>query len=364
MRVWKLYDLNIAKKCNFSSSLKEMNAFFSAHQMTYRLPAFHMKMYGLILNRVEREPEKSSVDNVVASLASRDDKTREKICACYPHFSAYYEEGEGEWKNYTGELSEGVEPVWKEERDNRREIEEILLKYPRTFHFSLFDYSLHGVRFSDEAEGSCYFLRGWDDGNKYTNLTLALKAEPSDAWREEEKRILGLFEEYFFCKAVQRGVKIALDEEERLQRERVRRKAKIIAHEIDRQTKKGLCLKKYRETYVSDPTYIIGKSLKAHFKGFPKPEYENGHYTFEKRDRWNNIFRLEIDNPPLYRTVHSEWSYEGVGFLFKFSLPSYAPKTQEELDAYLSDVATCLGRAENLVPQLGALYPPYPEWIP
>jgi hypothetical protein len=46
MRVWKLYDLNIAKKCNFSSSLKEMNAFFSAHKMTYRLPAFHMKMYG------------------------------------------------------------------------------------------------------------------------------------------------------------------------------------------------------------------------------------------------------------------------------------------------------------------------------
>lgn len=108
MRVWKLYDLNIAKKCNFSSSLKEMNAFFSAHKMTYRLPAFHMKMYGLILNRVEREPEKSSVDNVVASLASRDDKTREKLCARYPHFSAYYEEGEGEWKNYTGELSEGV----------------------------------------------------------------------------------------------------------------------------------------------------------------------------------------------------------------------------------------------------------------
>lgn len=67
-----------------------------------------MKMYGLILNRVEREPEKSSVDNVVASLASRDDKTREKLCARYPHFSAYYEEGEGEWKNYTGELSEGV----------------------------------------------------------------------------------------------------------------------------------------------------------------------------------------------------------------------------------------------------------------
>lgn len=99
---------------------------------------------------------------------------------------------------------------------------------------------------------------------------------------------------------VQRGVKIALDEEERLQRESVRRKAKIIAHEIDRQTKKGLCLKKYRETYVSDPTYTIGKSLKAHFKGFPKPEYKNGHYTFEKRDRWNNIFRLEIDNPPLY----------------------------------------------------------------
>ena len=60
------------------------------------------------------------------------------------------------------------------------------MKYPRTFHFSLFDYSLHGVRFSDEAEGSCYFLRGWDDGNKYTNLTLALKAEPSAAWREEE----------------------------------------------------------------------------------------------------------------------------------------------------------------------------------
>lgn len=45
-----------------------------------------MKMYGLILNRLEREPEKSSVDNVAASLASRDDKTREKLCARYPHF--------------------------------------------------------------------------------------------------------------------------------------------------------------------------------------------------------------------------------------------------------------------------------------
>ena len=59
----------------------------------------------MILNRVEREPEKSPVDTVVASFASRDDKTREKLSARYPHFSAYYEEGESEWKNYTGELS-------------------------------------------------------------------------------------------------------------------------------------------------------------------------------------------------------------------------------------------------------------------
>lgn len=365
MTVYKYYYFDIAKRTNFANSLKELNVFFAENGIVYEYPVFAMKLYGKIKIHGELRKNKT-VCGAVAKLENRDQKIFEEINSRYPHFSEYYDEAFCGWKNYTGRalFPDGSDICVRPDlRDDRRELEEILLKYPRTYSFCLIDYSLREMRFSEQMTGNCFVVRMPDDGNKHTNLTLELKMQNSEQWKQEEAHVTKLFEEYFSCKKVCRGMRCELEPDEKAFYEKLEPKAAKTAHKIRKKADRAVDFAYCKKTNFREGKYEIGKSLKNRFHTFLKPRYECGVYTFEKRDCFNNIFRLELDKTTFSGLIRAVIHYEGAGFKFSFPIPQYAPETQEALENYLSDVERYAALIEEEVLAIGRLYPVYPEWI-